>query len=67
MQILTHLKKIEDLMAQFINEDLNAPFICHETPWGDFLTYLLPIDINIHQPYLKTTVNSDKLFKNRRF
>ena len=40
-------KKIEDLKAQFINEDLKALFVCHETPWGDFLTYELPIDINI--------------------
>ena len=67
MQILKHLQKIEDLKAQFINEDLKALFICHETPGGDFLTYELPIDINIHQLYLKTPVNSDKLLKNRRF
>ena len=49
-------KTLEDLKAQFINEDLKALFMCPETPWGDFLTYKSPIDINIHQLNLKTPV-----------
>ena len=32
-------KTFEDLKAQFINEDLKALFLCHETPWGDFLNF----------------------------
>ena len=67
MQILKHLQKNGDLKAQFINEDLKAQFIRHETPWGDFLTYELPIDINIHPLHPKTPANFDKLIKNRRF
>ena len=66
MQILNIYEKIEDLKAQVINEDLNL-FKCHETPWRDFLTFELPLDINMHQLYLKTPVNSDKLLKKRRF
>ena len=60
MQILRHIQNIEDLKAQFINEDLKALFICHETPWGDFSTYELPIDIKIHKLYLKTPANLNK-------
>ena len=36
---------------------MKAPFIPHETPWGDFSTYELPIDIKIHKLYLKTPAN----------
>ena len=50
--------------AQFINEDLKAPFTRHETPWGDFLTYELLIDINIHKLHLKKPANLVKLIKN---
>ena len=44
---------------------MKAPFIPHETPWGDFSTYELPIDIKIHKLYLKTPTNLNKLKKNK--
>ena len=45
---------------------MKAPFIPHETPWGDFSTYELPIDIKIHKLYLKTPANLNKLKKIRQ-
>ena len=61
--------KKRDLKAQSINEDLKAQFLRHETPWGEFLTYKLPIyiNINIHSLHPKTKPNLDELIKNPRF
>ena len=56
-----------DLKAQSINEDLKAQFIHHETPWGEILTYKLPIYINIHPLHPKKKENVDELIKKPRF
>ena len=59
-------------MSQFIDEDLQAQFISHETPhllYGDrqgcFMTYEIPIEIDIYPRRSNTPVNVDKFTQNQ--